>query len=91
MNNSAQTAEAIAEAGGPSKVAEELKVSAQAVCFWRDGKRTMPPEHGATLERLSPRKGCRWHVWPDDWHRIWPELIGTEGAPDVPAVAREAA
>lgn len=23
----------------------------------------------------------RWHLCPLDWHRIWPELIATEGAP----------
>lgn len=26
----------------------------------------------------------RWDLRPDDWHRIWPELVGTDGAPDVP-------
>lgn len=26
----------------------------------------------------------RWDLRPDDWHRIWPELIGIEGAPEVP-------
>jgi hypothetical protein len=31
----------------------------------------------------------RWDLRPDDWHRIWPELIGTDGAPEVPA-AQEA-
>lgn len=25
-----------------------------------------------------------WDLRPDDWHLIWPELIGTEGAPVVP-------
>lgn len=24
-----------------------------------------------------------WDLRPTDWHRIWPELIGTEGAPEV--------
>lgn len=27
----------------------------------------------------------RWHLRPKDWHEIWPELIGLEGAPPVPA------
>lgn len=27
----------------------------------------------------------RWDLRPKDWHLIWPELIGMEGAPDVPA------
>lgn len=33
----------------------------------------------------------RWDTRPDDWHLIWPELIGTEGAPDVLAPAPQAA
>jgi hypothetical protein len=27
---------------------------------------------------------ARWDLRPDDWHRIWPELIGAEGAPPLP-------
>jgi len=46
-------AEAIAGAGGPARVAEELDVSVQAVCFWRDGERRFPAEHAPTLERLN--------------------------------------
>lgn len=30
-----------------------------------------------------------WDLRPNDWHRIWPELIGTPGAPAIPA-AQEA-
>ena len=30
-----------------------------------------------------------WELRPEDWHLIWPELIGTEGAPAVPAVEPE--
>lgn len=26
-----------------------------------------------------------WDLRPDDWHLIWPELIGAEGAPALPA------
>lgn len=44
------------------------------------------------LERATGLAVRRWELRPDDWHRIWPELIGTEGAPDVPAEeARDAA
>lgn len=76
---------AINDAGGPTKVAAALGVSAQAVCFWRDGKRRFPVEFCAPLEMLCGRAVRRWDLRPDDWHRIWPELIGTAGAPDVPA------
>lgn len=81
-------ATAIKVAGGPTKVAERLGVSAQAVCFWRDGKRTFPVEHCAAIEDMSAGAVRRWDLRPDDWHRIWPELIDAEGAPYVPAFAR---
>ena len=31
----------------------------------------------------------RWDLRPHDWHCVWPELVGREGAPDVPAPAAE--
>ena len=44
------------------------------------------------LERATAGAVRRWDLRPTDWHRIWPELIGTEGAPAVPAEeARDAA
>lgn len=36
------------------------------------------------LERETGGRLRRWHVRPKDWHLIWPELVGTEGAPPVP-------
>jgi len=43
------------------------------------------------LERVTRKAVCRWDLRPDDWHRIWPELVGTEGAPAVPAAHEVAA
>lgn len=70
--------------GGPTKVAAALRCSAQAVCFWRDGRRRLPVEHIPLLERLSANRVRRWDFRPLDWWDIWPELIGAEGAPPVP-------
>jgi DNA-binding transcriptional regulator YdaS (Cro superfamily) len=75
---------AIQAAGGPSKAARCLGLTAQALCFYRDGKRAFPPEHAASLERAGGYRVRRWELFPQDWHRIWPELIGAEGAPEVP-------
>ena len=77
--------EAIEAAGGPSKVAKALNRSAQAIAFYRDGKRDFPPELAARLEAASGFKVRRWHLFPDDWHRIWPELVAAPGAPAAPA------
>lgn len=78
--------------GGPTKVAAALGVTPQAVCFWRDGKRRLPVELIPVLERLAGGAVMRWDFRPLDWWVIWPELVGTDGAPDVPAEeARDAA
>jgi DNA-binding transcriptional regulator YdaS (Cro superfamily) len=70
---------AIEKVGGPSKAAGLLGCSVQAACFYRDGKRSFPVEFCA---RLSAASGVpRWDMRPVDWHVIWPELVGTEGAP----------
>ncbi len=67
---------AIAQIGGPSKVALLLGVSAQAVCFWRDGKRKLPADHCAKIEAATGGLVTRKHLRPDDWFDIWPEMGG---------------
>lgn len=41
------------------------------------------------IEVATRRHVMRWDLRPDDWHLIWPELVGTKGAPKV-AKARAA-
>ncbi|MEO8153586.1 MAG: YdaS family helix-turn-helix protein [Rhizobacter sp.] len=48
------------------------------------GKREVPAERGAALERACAHEVRRWDLRPHDWHLIWPELIGTVGAPPEP-------
>lgn len=38
----------------------------------------------AHIERHTKGAVMRWDMRPDDWHQIWPELIGRPGAPEVP-------
>lgn len=42
---------------------------------------------GEKLAVAIERETCgavrRWDLRPADWHEIWPELIGVEGAPSV--------
>lgn len=73
--------EGIKVAGGPAKVAKELGVSVQAVCFWRDGERKLPEFACPTLERMTSgrftcealREGAPWHRIPDP---TWPHPKG---------------
>lgn len=57
----------------------------------QDG-RCPAPETCVRIEREAAGEVRRWDMRPNDWHRIWPELIGAEGAPEVLATeARDAA
>lgn len=42
------------------------------------------PAECVRIERDSDLELRRWDLRPSDWHLIWPELIGTEGAPAIP-------
>ncbi len=68
--------------GGATKLAALMGESPQAVSNWR--KRGVPLNKCALLETVSGQAVRRWEMQPTDWHRIWPELIGTEGAPPAP-------
>lgn len=67
--------------GGTTTVARLLGVSAPSVHLWRT--RGVPIERCVPLERLNGKGVKRWHLRPADWHQIWPELIGAEGAPNI--------
>lgn len=55
------------------------------------GGRLPSPENCVAIEQATDRKVMRWDLRPEDWHRIWPELIGAEGAPAIPRDAPEGA
>lgn len=62
-----------------NQLAGRLGESPQTVSNWR--KRGVPVNKCAQLEQLSNRAVLRWQMRPADWHLIWPELIGTQDAP----------
>jgi len=65
--------------------AAAIDVSPQLVSFMRKGERSVPPDKAPLICSLTGGKVKRWELRPDDWHLIWPELIGTDGAPPAPA------
>ena len=82
--------EAINGAGGPAKVSRACGVSVQAVCFWRDGLRTLSADHCITLEKLNQGRIRCEDVRPDvDWAYLrstLPEATAQELAqPSTPA------
>ena len=74
---------AIEEVGGVGALAFRINVKQPVVSNWRARGNSVPSEHCAAVERATGGVVKRWHLRPDDWHRIWPELIGSEGAPPV--------
>lgn len=50
---------------------------------WQHGyaDRQPSPEYCVAIERATDGKVPRWDLRPDDWNRIWPELIGPDGKP----------
>lgn len=52
---------------------------------WQHGYagRIPGPENCVALEQVTNGAIRRWDLRPNDWHLIWPELIGIDGAPTV--------
>jgi len=64
-------------------LAERLGVPGPLVSQWRTGARSVPIERCVQIEHATSGAVRRWDLRPTDWHRIWPELIGQPGAPEV--------
>lgn len=76
---------AIEHCGGAAKLATQLGVTTQAVCFWRDGERGLPAKKCSAIELATGGAVTRQELRPDDYHLIWPELA--PGAPHKKEVA----
>ena len=74
-------------------IARAVGVHPVMVSQWAGGGKPVPLERCVAIEAATAAAVRRWDLRPDDWHRIWPELIGADGAPDVPQAeeARDAA
>lgn len=57
----------------------------------RRGSAQVNPRLAVLLERETNQMVRRWDLIPDDWWWIYPELVGKQGAPEVPEKARSAA
>lgn len=77
-----------------AELAERIGIKHVAqVRQWQHGYSDRLPnaENCVSMEQVTGGMLKRWDLRPNDWHRIWPELIGADGAPGVPgSVALEA-
>lgn len=74
---------AAAVVGSQVVLASILNVTKAAVGQWKLPDRQVPIEHCPAIERATDKTVMRWDLRPHDWHLIWPELIGSKGAPKV--------
>lgn len=79
-----------ANRGRGAEIAAALGIPPSYLSQILSGHRSPSPKLCVQIEQVTEGVVRRWHLRPD-WHLIWPELIGTEGAPPVPADVREVA
>jgi DNA-binding transcriptional regulator YdaS (Cro superfamily) len=78
---------AIEAATGVSELARRIGVTQSAVSNWRARGAPVPVDHCATIEKAVGGAVTRRDLRPDDWWKVWPELVTAEH----PAPAQEAA
>lgn len=71
-------------------LAQKVNVNEQYLYQCLTGRKAMKAEEAVRVERESEGRLRRWHLRPNDWHAIWPELVGSDGAPQVPNAAEAA-
>ncbi|WP_294767164.1 YdaS family helix-turn-helix protein [uncultured Rhodoferax sp.] len=77
--------------GSQSALAAFLKIRPPTVNQWIKGGRPIPVRFCVPIEQITFGAVKRWDLRPKDWFTYWPELIGTEGAPQVPQLPAESA
>lgn len=71
--------------GSQRALGEAVGIGQAAVGNWVMRGSKVPPEHCAAIEVATGRAVTRQDLRPDDWQKIWPELIPTARIPEIPA------
>ena len=69
-----------AEYGRGARLARHLKVPPSFVTKMACGDKPVPVDHGAAIEHFTGGEVTRQALFPNDWHRIWPELSTEKNA-----------
>lgn len=73
--------------GKGAALAAELGMNPSYLSQMAHGHRPVPPALAAGIERATGGAVRRWDLRPDDWHRIWPEIVSADGAPPLKQAA----
>jgi DNA-binding transcriptional regulator YdaS (Cro superfamily) len=77
--------------GRQRELARSMRMAEAYLWQIANDKRPAAPELCVAIEQATDRAVRRWDLRPEDWHRIWPELIGADGAPVAPAAESQVA
>lgn len=66
-------------------LAEQLGIHEQYLYQCLTGRKDMRTDEAVRVESDSGGRLRRWHLRTNDWWKHWPELIGIDGAPEIPA------
>lgn len=58
-----------------AEFARAINVSAALLHQWIKGIRPVASQHCPAIEKQTGGKVTRKELRPDDWHKIWPELV----------------
>lgn len=72
-----------------ARLAAVVGINEQYLYQCLTGRAQMDAKEAARIEKATDLALRRWDLRTKDWHEVWPELVGTEGAPD-PAEAKAA-
>lgn len=70
--------------GASARLARAIGVHPVMVSQWAEGVKRVAIGRCAAIEKATGGQVRRWDLRPLDWWEQWPELIGAEGAPEVP-------
>lgn len=70
------------ERGRTARVAGKVGFSPAYLSQIAKGVRPCPHNRAPALEEACEYLVRRWDLCKDDWHETWPELVGTQGAPE---------
>ena len=74
-----------------TELAAKVNVSEPYLYQCLTGRKAMNAAEAVRVEMESGGVVKRWHLRTEDWHLIWPELIGADGAPPVAELSVRAA
>ena len=61
--------------GSQRNLADKIGITPVLISQWANALRPVPPERCVEIERVTEGEVSRKDLRPDDWHKIWPELV----------------